>query len=304
MISKRFSKSHDFLAWTLLIILSVIWGSSYILIKKGLLIYSPMQVGTMRITFAFLVLLPVAVLKIFRLPGRKLFVLLMVGIVGNIFPYILFAFSQTVLPSSVTGILNALTPIFTMLIAVFIFKYNIRNMQIIGMLLGFLGVMGLAFVDESGVFGSFNIYVLLVVIATLCYAISLNLIKVYLSDINSVIVTAVSLFTVGPVCLVYLLSTDLIHVFNTMQGSGLAMFYIAILGIIGTALAMILYTKLIQITDAIFATTVTYLLPIVSIIWGLLDGEVLYHIHFGIMIVILIGVYLVNKNFRKKEKLN
>jgi len=257
----------------------------------------------MRITFGFLVLLPAAVLKIFRLPGRKLFVLLIIGIIGNILPYILFAYSQTVLPSSVTGILNALTPIFTMLIAVFIFKYKIKNMQIIGMLLGFLGVMSLAFVDESGVFGSFNIYVMLVVLATLCYSISLNLIKVYLSDINSVIVTAVSLFTVGPVCLIYLLSTDLIHVFNTVPGSGLAMFYIAILGIVGTAFAMILYTKLIQITDALFATTVTYLLPIVSIIWGILDGEVLYHIHFVIMLVILIGVYLVNKNFKKKEKL-
>ena len=303
MISRRFSKSHDFLAWSLLIILSVIWGSSYILIKKGLLVYTPLQVGTMRITFGFLVLLPSAVLKIFRLPGRKLFVLLIIGIIGNILPYILFAYSQTVLPSSVTGILNALTPIFTMLIAVFIFKYKIKNMQIIGMLLGFLGVMSLAFVDESGVFGSFNIYVMLVVLATLCYSISLNLIKVYLSDINSVIVTAVSLFTVGPVCLIYLLSTDLIHVFNTVPGSGLAMFYIAILGIIGTAFAMILYTKLIQITDALFATTVTYLLPIVSIIWGILDGEVLYHIHFVIMLIILIGVYLVNKNFKKKEKL-
>jgi len=303
LISRRFSKSHDFLAWSLLIILSVIWGSSYILIKKGLLVYTPLQVGTMRITFGFLVLLPSAVLKIFRLPGRKLFVLLIIGIIGNILPYILFAYSQTVLPSSVTGILNALTPIFTMLIAVFIFKYKIKNMQIIGMLLGFLGVMSLAFVDESGVFGSFNIYVMLVVLATLCYSISLNLIKVYLSDINSVIVTAVSLFTVGPFCLIYLLSTDLIHVFNTVPGSGLAMFYIAILGIVGTAFAMILYTKLIQITDALFATTVTYLLPIVSIIWGILDGEVLYHIHFVIMLIILIGVYLVNKNFKKKEKL-
>jgi len=303
LISRRFSKSHDFLAWSLLIILSVIWGSSYILIKKGLLVYTPLQVGTMRITFGFLVLLPSAVLKIFRLPGRKLFVLLIIGIIGNILPYILFAYSQTVLPSSVTGILNALTPIFTMLIAVFIFKYKIKNMQIIGMLLGFLGVMSLAFVDESGVFGSFNIYVMLVVLATLCYSISLNLIKVYLSDINSVIVTGVSLLTVGPVCLIYLLSTDLIHIFNTVPGSGLAMFYIAILGIVGTAFAMILYTKLIQITDALFATTVTYLLPIVSIIWGILDGEVLYHIHFVIMLVILIGVYLVNKNFKKKEKL-
>lgn len=255
----------------------------------------------MRITFAFLVLLPVAVLKILKLPGRKLFVLLMIGIVGNILPYILFAFSQTVLPSSVTGILNALTPIFTMLIAVFIFKYKVRRMQVAGMVLGFLGVMGLAFIDESGVFGSFNFYVLLVILATLCYAISLNLIKVYLSDVNSVIVTAVSLFTVGPFCLVYLLSTDLIHVFNTVPGSGLAMFYISILGIVGTAFAMIMYTRLIQITDAVFATTVTYLLPIVSIIWGMLDGEVLYHIHFEIMIVILIGVYLVNKNFKKKE---
>ncbi|HAY32745.1 MAG TPA: DMT family transporter [Ignavibacteria bacterium] len=294
---KRFSRQSDLTAWVLLIILSLIWGSSYILIKRGLDVYTPEQVGTMRLTFAFLILLPTALKNVFRLPGNKLLVLFLIGLVGNILPYLLFSYAQTVLASSVTGILNALTPIFAMLIAVFIFKYKIRGMQIAGMLLGFSGILLLSFIDETGVLGSINIYVWLVIIATLCYAVSLNLIKAYLSDIRSVIVSAVSLLSVGPICMAYLFTTDFIHRFNTVPGSGMSMLYIAILGIVGTAFAMILYTKLIQITDAIFATTVTYMLPIVSIIWGLLDGEILYPVHYAGMLIILSGVYLINKNF-------
>jgi len=251
----------------------------------------------MRLTFAFLVLLPVALRNVFRLPGKKLFVLFMVGLVGNLIPALLFSYAQTVLASSVTGILNALTPIFAMLIAVFIFKYKVRGMQIAGMLLGFSGILLLSFIDETGILGSINIYVWLVIIATLCYAISLNLIKAYFSEIRSVIVTSVSMLSVGPVCMAYLFTTDIVHRFNTVPGSGASMFYVAILGIVGTAFALVLYTKLIQMTDAIFATTVTYMLPVVSIIWGLLDGETLYPVHYAGMLIILSGVYLINKNF-------
>ncbi|MBK9334865.1 MAG: DMT family transporter [Ignavibacteria bacterium] len=294
---KRFSRRSDFTAWILLIVLSLIWGSSYILIKRGLDVYTPDQVGTMRLTFAFLVLLPVALRNVFRLPGKKLFVLFMVGLVGNLIPALLFSYAQTVLASSVTGILNALTPIFAMLIAVFIFKYKVRGMQIAGMLLGFSGILLLSFIDETGILGSINIYVWLVIIATLCYAISLNLIKAYFSEIRSVIVTSVSMLSVGPVCMAYLFTTDIVHRFNTVPGSGASMFYVAILGIVGTAFALVLYTKLIQMTDAIFATTVTYMLPVVSIIWGLLDGETLYPVHYAGMLIILSGVYLINKNF-------
>ncbi|MBS1518108.1 MAG: DMT family transporter [Bacteroidetes bacterium] len=300
-LKKRFTKSNDLLAWTLLAALTLIWGSSYILIKKGLVAFSPGQVATMRLTFAFLVMLPVALKYLRRIPGRILFVMVLIGIIGNLIPYLLFAISQTVISSSVVGIINALTPIFTMIIAVFIFKYKIKLIQVAGMILGFAGIAGLSLVDESGIFGSINVYIWLVIAATLCYAVSLNLIKVYLSDIRSLIVTAVSLLSVGPFCMIYLFSTDFIHRFETVPGSGFSMLCIAILGIVGTAFALILYTKLIQITDALFATTVTYLLPIVSIIWGLLDGEVLYTVHFAGMILILAGVYLVNRNFYNKK---
>lgn len=276
--------------------LALIWGSSYILIKKGLVVFSALQVGTIRIAFAFLFLLPSAVRNLKKVPEGKWKIIFFTGIVGNLIPSILFALAETNLESSLTGILNALSPIFTMLIAVYFFSFRIRLLQIAGIIVGFAGTIGLSFINSSGGIGNMNIYVWLTIIATFCYALSLNFIKAYLGDVSSMVITSLAVFTIGPVSIIYLFSTDFIKIVQNTPGSYEALGYISILGVFGTAIGLILYTRLIHMTTAIFASSVTYLVPIVAIFWGILDGEKIYALHLAGMLFILIGIYLVNKS--------
>lgn len=279
----------------LLFILSLIWGSSYILIKKGLVYFTPIQVGTIRITFAFLVMLPFALKRFKSIPKNKWKFIAFTGLVSNLIPAILFAIAQTKIESSLTGILNALSPLFTLIFAVYLFKFKVNSFQIAGFFLGFAGTIILSLINSSGGFGNMNVYVWLIVLATICYAISLNLIKYYLSDVSSLTITSLALLVAGPVSMILLFTTDFIERINMSGNFFIALTYIAVLGIFGTAIALVLYTKLIQMTTAIFASSVTYLVPVVAIMWGFLDGEILYPLHFAGMIFILLGIYFINK---------
>lgn len=168
-------------------------------------------------------------------------------------------------------------------------------MQIAGIITGFAGTIGLSFINSTGGIGEMNIYVWLTIIATFCYAMSLNFIKAYLGDISSLVITSLAVFTIGPVSVLYLFSTDFIEVVRNTPGSAEALGFISILGIFGTAIGLILYTRLIHMTTAIFASSVTYLVPIVAIFWGILDGEKIYALHLAGMLLILIGIFLVNR---------
>lgn len=252
-MENKYLRNERVLAWILLFVLSIIWGSSYILIKKGLIAFSPSQVGTMRIGFAFLILLPPAIRNIRRIPRSKWKVLLFTGLVGNLIPSLLFAAAQTEIQSSISGILNSLSPLFTLLIAVFIFGYQVRAIQIAGMVICLVGAAGLSLINASGELGQLNYKILLIVAATFCYAMSLNLIKVYLSDLNSMLITSSAMLCVGPLALTYLLTTDVFTVIKNNDGAYASMIAIAALGIIGTAIALILYTRLIKMKGALFA---------------------------------------------------
>ncbi|MEO6695519.1 MAG: DMT family transporter [Ignavibacteria bacterium] len=288
-------ENHRLQSWIILIILSLVWGSSFILIKKGLESFSPDQVGTIRISFAFLFMLPFALKSFKIIPKEKWKFVAFTGLIGNLIPALLFAVAQTKIESSLSGILNGLSPLFTLILAIVIFKYKLKFWQTLGLLIGFLGTLGLSFVNSSGGLGNMNIYILLIVLATMCYAISLNFVKVYLDNISSVVITSLAMFTIGPVSLIYLFTTDFFEKLNSTPGAFESLGYIAILGIVGTAIALILYTRFIQMTNAVIASSVTYLIPIVAILWGLLDGEKLYPLHFAGMFMILMGIYFVNK---------
>ncbi|MDZ4713173.1 MAG: DMT family transporter [bacterium] len=303
MYKKNF-RTHKVEVWFLFIMLSLIWGSSFILIKKGLVVFSPEQVGTMRIVFAFLFLLPAAVRNLKKISKDKWKVVFFTGMIGNFIPSILFSIAETGLESSLTGILNALTPLFALIIAVLLFNHRLRIIQISGLLIGFIGTVGLSFVSARGEIGQMNMYVWFVIIATVCYGISLNIIKNYLQGINSIVITSLALLTVGPIAVIYLLTTDFIYIVINSPGAFEALFFIALLGIFGTAIALILYTKLIHLTSAVFASFIAYLIPVVAILWGWLDNESLYALHFIGMVMILLGIYLVNKSedFSKKNE--
>ncbi|MBK6538609.1 MAG: DMT family transporter [Ignavibacteria bacterium] len=283
-------------SWILLLILSVIWGSSFILIKRGLVYFTPLQVGTLRITFAFLVMLPFALKRIKKVSGDKWKFFAFTGLISNLVPAVLFALAQTKLESSLTGILNALSPLFTLIFAVLMFKFKPNSFQIGGFVLGMAGTVGLSLVNSSGGFGNMNVYVWLIVLATICYALSLNFIKYFLSDVNSLTITSLSLLIAGPFSIIILLSTDFLGRLNFSSEIVFAIFCIAVLGILGTAIALVLYTKLIHMNSPLFASSVTYLVPVVAIMWGVWDGEVLFPLHFAGMVLILLGIYFINKS--------
>ena len=280
----------------LLVILTIIWGSSFILMKKGLVVFDPVQVGTLRMFFASLVLIPI-VLRHFRAyflkRWKKFFA---VGLIGNFIPAILFAYAETGITSALAGILNALTPIFTLIIGAMFFALRFRKWQTAGLLLGFGGSVALSFIGQDGGLGSFNHYAATVIIATVCYGININLLKKWFPELKSTILTALTMFSVGPLAVIYLLSSDVISTIVNTDGSILALFYLFLLGAVGTAFAFVLFNKLIQISTAVFASTVTYLIPIMAVIWGLLDNETIYPIHFAGMVMIILGVYITNKN--------
>lgn len=207
-MENKIRKKEQFESWSILIVLSLIWGSSFILIKKGLEVFTPMQVGTLRITFAFLVMLPFALKHFRNIPKEKWKFIAFTGLIGNLIPAILFAIAETKLESSLTGILNALAPLFTLIIAVKVYRYKIKTGQIIGLLIGFVGTIGLSFVSVGGGFGRMNIYIWLVVVATICYGISLNFIKAYLDGISSIMITSIAMLCIGPLSMIYLFTTD------------------------------------------------------------------------------------------------
>lgn len=285
------------LAWILLIFLSLIWGSSFILIKRGLVGLTPYELGSLRIVSAFLFLLPSALKRFKQVTKDKIPFLISVGFAGSLIPSFLFGIAQTEIDSSISGVLNGLTPIFTILVGLFIYKQKQESKVFLGILVGFIGTAVLISSGSGTTFSGINAYALLVVLATICYGTNLNLIKYHLNDLHPITVTSASLLLVGPVAAVYLFGfTDFADKILEVQGTGLATFYVCLLGILGTAIALIIFNKALQLTDPLFASSVTYLIPIVAVIWGVLDGEKLYLMHYIGMAAIGIGVYIANSN--------
>ena len=294
MLIKKLKEKKSF-PIIVLIFLSIIWGSSFILIKKGLLAYSPLQVGTLRIIFASIVLLPIALKNIkgnLKFHWKKLLIL---GLVSNLIPAILFATAETEMSSSLAGMLNALTPVMTIVVGVLFYNSKISLPITIGLVIGFTGSFVLSFVSGSGELGTFNYYALFVILATLLYGISGNMIKEYVNSFNPVVLVALATLLTVPISLVILFTTDFTTRVVSHPDALFSLLSIFILGAIGTAFALAIFNKLIKSTSAIFASSVTYLIPIVAIGWGFLDGESLFPLHFAGMGLIIVGIVILNK---------
>jgi drug/metabolite transporter (DMT)-like permease len=268
--------------------------------KKGLVVFSPVEVAALRISSAGLFLLPLTIRRIKGLSKSDWTWLILSGLSGSVIPAFLFTTAQTQLSSGITGVLNATTPLFVLIVGALFFSQHIIWRQSIGILLGFAGSVLLTMSGNGGL-GDINLYALLVILATFCYGSNLNLIKFKLSGIKPITITGLSLGIFTTPLLIYLLgySNLIVHLQET-EGAYLALSYILILGIIGTALALILFNNLVQISTPIFTSSVTYLIPIVAMGWGVLDGEDLRPIHLLGMMTILVGVYVTN---RKKQSL-
>ncbi|MEO9477014.1 MAG: DMT family transporter [Cyclobacteriaceae bacterium] len=294
------------LAWLLLMLLSLIWGSSFILIKRALVGLNPTELGALRIFLAGVVMLPLAIRRFGRVPKHRIKFLIVIALVGSFIPSFLFAIAQTRLASSLTGVLNAVTPIFTILIGVLIYGQKKDPRVYIGVLIGFMGTATLITNGSLGSIQHINAYALLIVIASMLYGVNGNVIKFHLSDLPALTITSVSLSFGGIVSGLYLVFfTDYFHRVSHLEEVLHASYYVVFLGVLGTALALVIFNRLVQLTDPVFTSSVTYIIPIVAVLWGLWDGESLYPAHYIGIILILLGVYITNRlSARKQKKLN
>ena len=289
-------------AWGLLVVLSLIWGTSFILMKKGLVVFSAMELGATRVSVAALLLLPFAVREIGRVERSRLKWLALSGTVGTFIPAFLFAYAETRLASGLAGVLNALTAVFVLLVGALLFGQRLTGARVLGIGLGLAGTVVLMLLGGSGDaatpaggagsawYGGY------IVLATIGYGLSVNVIKHRLHGLTPVAVTSLLLAIIGGPALVYLLlGTDFVHKLATVPGAWAAFGYIALLATLSTAVATVLFNMLIQRSTALFASSSTYLIPIVALGWGALDGEAFNLWHAAGMVIILGGVLLIHR---------
>ena len=277
--------SDDFQNWLLLGVLTLIWGTSYILIKKALIVFDPIQVTAMRISLSFLICLPLLPRAIRHIPRTKYIHAAVVGMLGTGIPIILFNISMTRVNSSVTAIINSLSPLFTVLTGFLFWHLRTNRIKFLGVMIGLLGAMILVFGKHGFSLEGDVLYAALPVIATFCYGTTSHYVKQHFHAINPLYVTVLSLATVGPPAMVLLYFS---HFSRMLEQPGviLSLTSIVLLAIFGTVVGWFIFYRLIQRKDALFATSVTYLIPIVAIGWGLLDGE-------GLAIYQLAGLSLI-----------
>ena len=277
-----------------LILLAVVWGSSFILMKRGLVAYDYMQVAALRLFIAFLSLTPF-MLKAIKVVQRKhLLAIVAMALFGNGMPAFLFTKAQTELDSSIIGVLNSLVPLFTLLLGVYFFKTKPTTTNIVGIIFGLCGAVVLIY-STMGEGIEINNYVFLVISATVMYAISINVIKKYLHDLDALSITALAFLLIGPLSAIYIFNTNFLEIVTTTNQGIISLGYIALLAVVCTSSAVVIFNHLISQSTAIFASSVTYLIPVVAIFWGVLDGEEVTLIHLLSVVIILSGVYLVNK---------
>jgi drug/metabolite transporter (DMT)-like permease len=291
-------------SWAILLSLVLVWGSSFILIKKALFYFEPVSVGLLRVVITFLVLLPFAIRPLKTLSKRQMWLLALSGFIGSLIPAILYAFAQTEIDSSIAGTLNSMTPLFTLFLGVSFFGFRTRWYNVLGVFIGLAGAVGLIYASSDGEF-IFNLkYSFLIIVATVCYAFNVNFIKKYLKDISSLTITVMTFFFVGIPAFFYVIFVSKVPEISVedpehLKGLG----YLAILAIGGTGLALIAFNKLIKISSPIFASSVTYLIPVVAILWGIVDGEVFKGAYLVWFVIIIMGVLLVNTSPRQKHNI-
>ena len=287
--------------WGTLVILSLIWGSSYILIKKGLTGLTPIQLGSLRVIVTTIIIAPIGYQKIKHIPRQKMKWVALSAFVGSFFPAYLFAFAETEISSSITAVMVSLTPLFTLLISVFVFGEELLKKQVFGVLIGFTGIIVL--INNELFSSSFNIlYIMFIVLAAFCYAINANVLKYKLSNIPALGIVFMSfLFMFIPAFIILCFSSFPFSDFASDPLIIESIIYIVILALFGTAIAKVLYIKLLAISTPVFSVSTTYLMPVVAIFWGLLDGEEFKLTQFTGTAIILLGVYLVTKKKAPKK---
>ncbi|HEY6162127.1 MAG TPA: DMT family transporter [Bacteroidia bacterium] len=285
-----------YLNWSILALLALIWGSSFILMKFGLRSFTWDEVAAYRIFIAFIFVLPFAHLHLKKELLRHWKGFLGMGMCGNFIPAFLFTRAETSISSALTGMLNSLTPLFTLVLGVLFFSAKTKWINVVGILIAFGGAIALVYAGDTSDIGKNFSFGGFVFAATIFYGLSVNIIKRYLDKVNPVTATVWAMCFIGPLAGIYLFGkTDFIEHIRTQKEAWLSLTATSILGIVGTTLSVIIFNVLIRNTTALFASSVTYMIPIVAIAWGVGFGEPFVFLHITGITLILSGVYLVNK---------
>lgn len=296
------------LAWLLLILLSVVWGGSYILIKLSLKDFDgnqrlkPDQLGAVRMVIASLVLLPFFFKYYKNIQRKHILFIIISGLCGNGIPAYLYAYAQMHLDSAITGMLNSFVPIFAITISAAIFGFKVKWNHLVGIVLGVFGAYVIMYSKLKDVTLTRDemIPFALVLLATLCYAISLNVIKYKLTELRPMTITSAAFLSVGLPSLIYLFSTDIVRQVSQQEHIWEGIMFVSILAIVGTAIAVYLFNHLIKISSPLFASSVTYFIPVVATILGIIFGESISIYEIVGMLILILGVLLINRQTKKK----
>ncbi|MDQ7917407.1 DMT family transporter [Mesonia sp. MT50] len=286
--------------WFLLIIMAITWGSSFILIKKSLTVFSPYEIGAFRVGLSGIILSFIGIPALLKMKMRDALWIAAAGFFGNFLPMFLFPIAQTKVSSSLAGIINSLEPIFVLVLGFMLFGIKSKFTQIIGAIIGFFGAVTLLYFSEMNTEETQLGYTLLMVLASASYAVSALIIKLKLQEVKSIHISS-SVFSIWMIPSFFILIFSGFFSTPINDQSIEALGYMGVLSIFGTAIGIALFYKLIQDTSAVFASTVSYLLPIVAVIWGVLDGEKFNFWYLIGAVLILIGIYLIREKKKKPQ---
>lgn len=282
-------------SWFFLLLLAIIWGGSYILMKQGLRSFNFWQVSSIRMLSAFVFLLPFSLKNIKKLNKKNIIPILVVAWIGNLIPSWLFPLGQTRVDSNIAGVLNSLVPVFVLIVGIAFFKKKTGIFQVLGVITGLVGASMLVTKDNLFVFDKMNFYALYIVLATILYSININQINVFLKSLNGVEIASLAFLFIGPVSGGILLFSDFSFALST-KTMYFDLFCVVLLGLLGSAVAVSISNHIITNAGAMFASSVTYIIPVFAIFWGFLDNEQISIIQIIATAVVLGGVYLVNRN--------
>ncbi len=282
------------IAWLGLLFLAVVWGLSFILIKKIVHDFTAVELGAGRIFIAGLALSPWAIINLKNYPKEKTPYLVLSGLLGYLLPAFIFGILGSKLNSSLSGTLNSTTPLFVLLVGALFFGKKIQQNQITGILIGFVGSLILVLSGNKGELNFDNPYALLGIFATVMYGFNANILGKYLISVKPILISAFSLLFVSIIAFVILLFTDFFQKIFLVQNHEFLIYFV-ILGALNSGLAAVIYNYILQIASPVFASSVTYLIPVVAVIAGLVDHEIISIWHYLGMVIILAGIYLLNR---------
>lgn len=255
-----------------------------------------MEVGALRISIATLAFIPFMIKHFSKFSIDRLKYFIIIGLTGSGIPAFLFAIAQSEVDSGIAGLLNSLTPIFTLIIGLLVFGASLIKKQLLGICFGFIGAATIMLIQNQFSFDSNIYYGALIVLATMCYGTSVNVVNYKLGDLDPTMISSMSFLMIGPFAIIYLLTTNVISDISNHPDGLTSIISVTTLALLSTFYSTIVFYKLVHRTNPVFSASVSFLIPIVALFWAFLDGEVVNVLHFISLALILFGIYLIRKS--------